>query len=135
MPGPCVGDFQDDHAAVGSNGDGGRSAAGRVDADIGQQVVDHLTHPRRVRADHGRRGKAHIERSVGFDDPGGVDRGTNDPNEVLLRRRQRLPLVEPGKEEQLVDQLRHPLGFHSIPRIARARSAGRWSAPRRNSSA
>ena len=90
-------------------------SAGRMRADIGQQIVDHLAQPVAVAHDgrvadllHGNRagGIDHFEVGHGFgDDLADIDRGHFQP--ALL--------IHPGQQEQIVHQASHTARFGFDP--------------------
>ena len=95
---------------------GDQGAVRRVPSGVGEQVREHLVQPVLVAG-----GEHRVVRELqdppvagagGLSVAGGVDR---QPAQVDRFRRQRAPGVEPGEQQQVVDQDAHPLGFRQHP--------------------
>ena len=136
MPGPVVDHRQ--RAVPRSrrpSADGHRGARRRVRAGVGEQVGEHLGEPRRV-AGHRDRLVGQVElpavvRARGVRVAHGVE---DQAGQVDVGALQRPSGVEPGEQQQVLDQRRHPLGLRRRSARARARRRPR-AAPRRVSSA
>ena len=101
---------------------------------VGEQVVDDLRAAAPV-AEHERRLGRRARSAARVDGLGGLDRLGDDRVELDRLALERAALVEPGEQQQLVDQPLIRSDSRPIPAIARARSSGARSAPRPNSSA
>ena len=104
----------------------------RVDAGVGQQVRQHLPQPVLVAADQ-QRLRRHVQappvrhvRCLGVG-----DRVSGQQSHVDLFAFQRPALVEPGQQQEVFDQLTHPVGFaldpahrpRQVVRVGRGRAA------------
>ena len=77
-------------------------------ANVGEQVVDRLPQPDAITEDDERDGRD-LDRAVGLDGVGGLDRLGDKRPEVDSRTLERPALVEPGEQEQIVDEHAHSL--------------------------
>ena len=81
----------------------GRGARGRVPPYVGEQVVEDLAQAHRVAAHHGFVRRLQVDRPVGFDGAGAGHGVGREPGQVDRFAFEGASLVEPGQEEELVD--------------------------------
>ena len=77
-------------------------------ANVREQVVDRLPQPNAI-AEHDQRDGRDLDRPVGLDGVGGLDRLGDERAEVDPRALERPALVEPGEQEQIIDEHAHSL--------------------------
>src|SRR5207249_2421982 len=81
--------------------------AGRVDARVVEQVVDHLAQTRGVTDDPDRIVSDQLDRSIRLDRPRALDGVRCDRGEVERLAFERPALIQPGEQQQVVDEHAH----------------------------
>ena len=107
-PGPRVRDSDLCRAVPARHGDGRRRAGRGMGADVREEVVDDLPEPVAVSDDD--RGLAvELDRALGIDRLGRLDSLADDVVQSHRLALERPAVVEPGEEQEVVDEKAHPL--------------------------